>query len=127
MLMQSIYWGREELAQEMIESGVDINFTVSDTRDAMPNWSPIHCAAYKGRSKIVQLLLKTGSTTSSDSSNEILTAAQYKTCGDTVQNNLNDAMTKNAASKTIKPVGIDLVSGKLNLSCREDLLLLSHG
>ncbi|TGO69263.1 hypothetical protein BOTNAR_0013g00350 [Botryotinia narcissicola] len=26
----------------------------------MPNWSPIHCAAYKGRSKVVQLLLENG-------------------------------------------------------------------
>lgn len=60
MLIQSIYWGKEEMIQLMISSGVDINFQVSATWKTMPNWSPIHCAAYKGRSKVVQLLLEDG-------------------------------------------------------------------
>ncbi|KAF7918585.1 hypothetical protein EAE99_008779 [Botrytis elliptica] len=60
MLIQSIYWGKEELIQLMISSGVDVNFRVSATWKTMPNWSPIHCAAYKGRSKVVQLLLENG-------------------------------------------------------------------
>ncbi|KAF7893918.1 hypothetical protein EAF00_007432 [Botryotinia globosa] len=60
MLIQSIYWGKEETIQLMISSGVDINFQVSATWETMPNWSPIHCAAYKGRSKVVQLLLENG-------------------------------------------------------------------
>ncbi|TGO19809.1 hypothetical protein BTUL_0002g00540 [Botrytis tulipae] len=60
MLIQSIYWGKEEMTQLMISSGVDINFQVSATWKTLPNWSPIHCAAYKGRSKVVQLLLENG-------------------------------------------------------------------
>ncbi|KAF5868197.1 putative ankyrin repeat protein [Botrytis fragariae] len=38
----------------------NINFAVSATWETMPNWSPIHCAAYKGRSKVDQLLLENG-------------------------------------------------------------------
>ncbi|KAF7885845.1 uncharacterized protein EAF02_004354 [Botrytis sinoallii] len=60
MLIQSIYWEKEEAIQLIISSGVDLNFAVSATWKTMPNWSPIHCAAYKGRSKVVQLRLENG-------------------------------------------------------------------
>ncbi|TGO19806.1 hypothetical protein BTUL_0002g00510 [Botrytis tulipae] len=50
-------------------------------------------------------------TTSNDAPDVILTPTQYKKRGDTVQKNLNDAMTKRAASKTVQPAGTDPVPG----------------
>ncbi|KAI9642415.1 hypothetical protein NHQ30_009220 [Ciborinia camelliae] len=50
-------------------------------------------------------------TTSTGESAEILTADQYKTRGDTVRKSLNDAISKNTASKIIKPVGTDPTAG----------------
>ncbi|THV46359.1 hypothetical protein BGAL_0393g00120 [Botrytis galanthina] len=50
-------------------------------------------------------------TTSNDAPDVILTPTQYKTRGDTVQKNLNDAITKRAASKTVQPAGTDPVPG----------------
>ncbi|KAF7934996.1 uncharacterized protein EAE98_003041 [Botrytis deweyae] len=50
-------------------------------------------------------------TTSNDAPDVILTPTQYKTRGDTVQNNLKDAITKKAVSKTVQPAGTDPVPG----------------
>ncbi|TGO46324.1 hypothetical protein BCON_0331g00080 [Botryotinia convoluta] len=60
ILLQASYSGREELVKLMLDSGVNVNCNAAYEYSVMPNWAPIHCAAYKGRSKIVSLLLSHG-------------------------------------------------------------------
>ncbi|TGO11279.1 hypothetical protein BTUL_0113g00090 [Botrytis tulipae] len=60
ILLQASYSGREELVKLMLDRGVNVNCNAAYEYSVMPNWAPIHCAAYKGRSKIVSLLLSHG-------------------------------------------------------------------
>ncbi|TGO51474.1 hypothetical protein BOTNAR_0355g00150 [Botryotinia narcissicola] len=60
ILLQASYSGREELVKLMLDRGVNVNCNAAYEYSVMPNWTPIHCAAYKCRSKIVSLLLSHG-------------------------------------------------------------------
>ncbi|KAJ8065159.1 hypothetical protein OCU04_005872 [Sclerotinia nivalis] len=60
VLLQAAYSGREELVESMITTGVSVNCIASRETLTMPSWSPIHCAAYKGRASITRILLSNG-------------------------------------------------------------------
>jgi ankyrin repeat protein len=60
VLLQAAYSGREELVEPMIATGVSVNCTASRDTYTMPDFSPIHCAAYKGRASITRILLSNG-------------------------------------------------------------------
>ncbi|APA10180.1 hypothetical protein sscle_06g049500 [Sclerotinia sclerotiorum 1980 UF-70] len=60
VLLQAAYSGREELVESMIATGVSVNCVTSRETLTMPGWSPIHCAAYKGRASIIRILLSHG-------------------------------------------------------------------
>jgi ankyrin repeat protein len=60
VLLQAAYSGREELVESMIATGVSVNCIASRDTYTMPGFSPIHCAAYKGRASITRILLSNG-------------------------------------------------------------------
>ncbi|PQE12561.1 vegetative incompatibility HET-E-1 protein [Rutstroemia sp. NJR-2017a BBW] len=60
VLLQAAYSGRELLVELMIAAGVDVNCIASRDLHTMPWFSPIQCAAHKGRASITRILLSNG-------------------------------------------------------------------